>query len=594
MQNSPVPEHATTNTRNVPRNLIHTVGLACALLLIPALIGVILVQISHTFSPHAQPPPADMTVALTNRLYDGSALNVQQLGIMRRDLRNAGYVTDDVNLRLWAAHASEPEILFSVKAPEQGKKWNWYISQDGLHAIAVSIQRDAFERRAVGLYDLLGSKWVWTNALPWPDSHEHPYVFGKTLVLRFSKNAKRFALEINDKGQIVHIDTLGKGYVETAHAIVSNPRFPGTPIAIKNGVFFASDTQTDTLNGYAYAPLPGFRYAGKGNANTIFSGDGRLKFTAENGHVTVADSLTQTVLQTFDAWVDNTNTAVTATLTPHDGSRLTVFLKTDFGGTPPIVREWSIAIDLYSGSVTKSFNADTLFAKPKPKERLLTTSPDGLWQLSVNASNDLTISSVSHNRTVACVSLAALGCEKPIDQISFLEEGRHVVFRQNDNFWLLDFVVACGYGDLVARQASSSCTNLPITTATAATPSDMLATNPNGQGISAPFDSDTLSYANDTGLTVPAYLALKAELFAANQAWGYAAELLEQTRRLQEYDVRAPQVNPLLLARYFFLSAQPSKARQTCREALGKPFMSATNENKIVRYQLQGLFFAKP
>lgn len=592
MQNIPSPELSTEKTHASSNPLFRTIGLACAMLLIPAFMGVILVLISHKLAPQSRPPSADAAAILTNRVHDGSATTVPQLITLRQDLRRAGYATDDVNLRLWAAHATEPERLFTVPAPEAGKRWNWYIAQDGLHAIAVSIQRDASERRTVGLYDLLDTKWVWTSSLPWPDSHEHPYVFGKNLVLRYSKNAKRFALEVNEKGQIVNIDTLGKGYVETTHAIASSPLFPGAPVAIKNGVFFTSDTNSDTLNGYAYAPLPGLRYAGKGNASTIFSGDGRLKFTAADGRVTVADSLTQTVLQQFEAWPHSTNTSVTATLTPNDGSGLTVFLKTDFGGMPPVVREWSVAIDLYSGKVIKSFNADALFAKPKRTASRQALSPDGLWQLTVNASNLLTVVSVPQNRDVASVSLAALGLQRPLDHVVFLEGGRHVALRQNDNFWLLDFAVARGYGDLVARQTASSCTNLP--TATVAAPGELLATSPNGQGVAAPFDSDTLSYANDAGATVPAYLALKAELFAANQAWGYAAALLEKTSRLQEYDVRAPQVNPLLLARYFILSSQHTKAQQTCREALGKHFLCATNETKTVRYHLQGLLFARP
>lgn len=603
MHSTPNPDLPSESAHSSPRNLLHTVLLACAVFLIPVLIGTLFVLGIHKLTPRAAPPPADAAASLTNRLYDGSATNVSQLVALRRDLRNEGHAADDVNLRLWAAHAAEPEILFRVPPPDPGKNWNWYVSQDGAYAIAVSIQLDAFERRTVGLYDLIGEEWGWTNALPWPDTHEQPHVFGRHLVLRFVKNAARFALEVGADGKIVSLDKLGNSAFVTLPPIPSSPLFPGHPVAAKNGVFFTSDMSSGTLFGYAQEPLPGLRYAGKGDVNTIFSGNGLLKFTAAEGRVTVADSLTQTVLQRIDAWPHSTNTFVTGTLTTHDGSRLTVFLKTEFAGAPPVTRDWSVALDLYTGTTVKSFNADALFAKPKRSASLQALSPDGRWQLSVNASNELTIASLSQKRDVARVSLAALGLQKPIDHLAFLEQGRYITLRQRDTFWLLDFAVARGYGDLSARKAASTnaapcavnnLTNPPPASATGDSPDAQLATSPQGYGVSAPFDADVLSYASDPDATVPSYLALRAELFAANQAWGYSASLLEQTHRLQEYDVRAPRVNPLLLSRYQLLCGQPQKARLTCREALRTLMYDSTDYNRMVRYHLQGLLFATP
>jgi len=262
-----------------------------------------------------------------------------------------------------------------------------------------------------------------------------------------------------------------------------------------------------------------------------------------------------------------------------------------------------VSLDLYSGTTVKSFNADALFAKPKRSASLQALSPDGRWQLSVNASNELTIASLPQKRDVARVSLAALGLQKAIDHLAFLEQGRYITLRQRDTFWLLDFAVARGYGDLLARKAASTnsasfaangLTNPPPASAAGASPDAQLATSPHGYGVSAPFDADVLSYESDPDATAPSYLALRAELFAANQAWGYSASLLEQTHRLQEYDVRAPRVNPLLLSRYQLLCGQPQKARLTCREALRALMFDSTDYNRMVRYQLQGLLFAKP
>ena len=605
MQNIPNPEPTSERVGTSPRNLLHTALLACAILLVPALMGVLFVFVSHRFAPPATPPSADAAASLTNRLFDGSVTNIAQLTALRRNLRTEGFATDDVNLRLWAAHASEPQVLFRVPPPDPAKKWNWHVSQNGMQAIAVSLQGDALERRTVGLYDLVAEQWVWTNALPWPDNSEQPYVFDRHIVLRYSKNGMRFALEVDDKGTIIALDTLGKGSFTTPQEIPSRPMFPGKPVAVKNSLFFTSDSASGTLLGYSLEALPGLRYAGQGDTNTIFSGNGRLKFTAAEGRVTVSDSLTQTVLQQIDAWPRDTNTVVTATLTTHDGSRLTVFLRTEFASRPPVKREWSVAIDLYTGTVIKSFNADALFSKPKRTASQQALSPDGRWQLSVNAANELTVLSLPEKREIARVPLVTLGLQRPIDHLVFLEEGRHVVLRQTNTFWLLDFSVARGYGDLLARMASSCSTNaMPCiadagtneqpASATSAAPDEFLATSPEGYGVAAPFDPDMLSYGADPGAKVPSYFALRAEVFAANQAWSYAAALLDQTCLLQEYDTRAPRVNPLLLARYHLLSGQREKARLTCREALRELFADPTEYNRMIRYHLQGLLFAKP
>ena len=50
---------------------------------------------------------------------------------------------------------------------------------------------DRFDRRAVGLFDLVRGEWAWTNSLPWPDTHEAPYIFKRHLVVRFVRNAAR-------------------------------------------------------------------------------------------------------------------------------------------------------------------------------------------------------------------------------------------------------------------------------------------------------------------------------------------------------------------------------------------------------------------
>jgi hypothetical protein len=553
------------------------------------LLALLFVLAYQRFSPAAARLSASVP-CVTNQPSASSTATLAQLIELRRDLRSKGLPLDDVNLRIWAWHATEPERLFNVPPPEEGKKWNWNLSQDGRYAIAVSIATDAASRRSVGLYDLIGDKWLWKKTLPWPDAHESPYVFGRHTVLRYSKNAQRFAMEIDPDGQIVNIAALGKTAFAVAPPPPLNPSFPGTPVASKNGIFFAVDAQSQNLTGFAQERLPGLCYAGKGDENTLFSGNGLLKYTLRDGRVTVSDSLTHTVLQQTDAWPKATNTVVTGALTTHDGSQLNVFLRTDFSGTPPATREWSVSLSLYSGTVMQSFNADALLAKPRRTLQRSALSPDGKWQASVTPANELAFTSQLEKREAIRVNLTnLLGLQKPLDHLAFLEEGRHLVLRQGDNIWLLDFAVARGYADLLGRKtASAEAPAAPAVTvaSTQAAPADRSATV-----LDPPLPSN---YLEDPSASVPPALALRAEWFACNQAWPYAAALLEETRHLQQYDYRAPRVNPLLQARYWLLSGQRQKARLVCREALGPLVADSTDYNRMIRFHLQGLLFAKP
>jgi len=565
------------------RQFWHTALFACAILLVPMLFGIFLVFLFHTLSP-VQNPPSDAPANGAPPPFAAAApTGMPHLTAWRRDLRNEGQPTDEANLRIWAAHAEEPEILFRVPPPETGKTWNWNLSQDGRYAIAASIQIDALERRSVGLYDLLSAQWVWKKNMIWPDSHEQPYVFDRQTILRYSTHGKRFALEISPAGDIINIDTLTSGTVHATQTPPPQPAFPGEPVAVRNNVFFATDAQQGTLLGYAVDRLPGLRYAGRCDALTLFSGNGFLKFTIRDGRVTVSDSLTQTVLRQFDVWRHTTNTVVTGALTTLDGSRLSVFLKTTFPDVPPVTREWSVSLAPHTGTVLPNFNADALYAKPKPApgNRLHTRSPDGQWELSLTSSNnDLCVTTgCAQNREFARCGLASLlGLQKPFDQIAFLEEGRYAALYQGNNVWLLDFAVARTYADLMARkEASEKALPEPVS-------SDASAENP------------VLNYGVAESRT-PAEstrLALCAEWFAANQAWYYAAAFLEEARRHPVWDGRTPRVNLFLLARYQILSRQNRNARLTCGEALRKLSADTTQENQMVCFHLQALLDAIP
>lgn len=585
MNNTP---HSSFQTQNTSRNLPQTVLLAIGVFLVPVVLAGLFVAVFSKLSPNRARAENDMA-GLTNRLSDASVTNLENLLTLYREGRAAGTPTGEVNLRIWAAQAAQAPVLFHVPPPENGKRWKWDLSQDGRYALAVSIDADALMRRQVGLFDLVAGEWVWKNLLPWPDSHETPHVFDRHVVLRYVKNATRFAMELDAAGRIASIDKLGRSAFDLTHAVPPNPAFPGTPVAAKNGVFFAASDHDHALVGYALERLPGLRYAGKGDDNTIFSGNGLLKFSIANGIVTISDSLTQTVLQQLAAWKPATNIVVTGVLTTHDGSGLNVFLKTDFGGVPAISREWSVSVSTYTGTVLPSFNADAQLAKPHRTRQRQAISRDNKWLLSVSPANELVIAAGADKRMVAKVGLSPLlGLDKPIDDIAFLEEGRHVVLRQGDNFWLLDFTVACGYADLMARlNASEDAAKLA-----ALTPTPTNAPAATVQTTDA--EANDLFAAETRAPVFPSasLLALRAELLADHQAWPFAADALATCATYAAADGRAPRVNPLLKARAELLSGRRPQARVTCRKALRELVADPSPYNRMIRYHLQGLLFA--
>ena len=168
-----------------------------------------------------------------------------------------------------------------------------------------------------------------------------------------------------------------------------------------------------------------------------------LLFRAAEGRVTVSDGRTDVLLQTLKAWPHTANTTVTGVQATGDGSGLTVYLRTEFEGVPPIRREWSVTIDVYAGSVTPNLSADTLFAKPDATETRRAVTPDGRWVLAVDAANMLTVSPTgAPDLPSVSIPLDWGGIREPIRHIAFLEQGRHLLMRSGTHQWLLDFKMA--------------------------------------------------------------------------------------------------------------------------------------------------------
>lgn len=581
--NSDTPSQPVTQAKGSFR---HVFALAFALVLIPLLLGVLAVLVSHKFNPKATPPAISVTKGIPFQDPQGIATaSVERLMIWRRDLRRDGFSLDEANLRVWAAHAKHPDILFRIAPPCAQKQWHWYPAHGSRYVIAVSRQMDEIGRQQVALYDLITSQWLWNHPMRWPKTHELPHVINTHTLVHYAVNGRRFAMELNARGVIISMDSLGVGSA-TSYALPSpNARFPGEPLAWQDNLFFTKDPSDESLLAYATDALPGLYNAGKGLETTCFSGNGMLKFTALDGTIYVSDALTQTLLKRFDAWRHTSETRVTATLATRDGSRLTVFLSTAFESTPPVTREWTVTLTLPEGIVRQNFNADALFGKPKTEPSPCTTqSQDGLWELKIAPDNLLHISNCRAKKEYACCDLGSLlGLDKPIDQIYFLEDGRHVVLRQQDNFWLLDFAIARGYADLIARQQAS-----------------LLAINKNPSVLSSVCstnaESTVLSPETDPSRTpaVATMMALQAERCAANQAWMHATELLEESQRHPVWNGRTPNVNLFMLARYHLLANQPREAFDRGFQALRQLGTQSLDELRMPRYHMSRLLDAIP
>ncbi len=601
--------------------LMRTTLLACMVFLLPVVAGLLFVIISRAVVVH---PPATLEIdasnmQITNRLHDGSAVTAPQLLALRGDLRASGVDTAEVDLRLWAARAKEPELIYKVAPPQYGSGWRWYLTHDGVHALALA-DKPVKNRWAAGLFSLVADKWLWTNSLPCSLLSEAPHLISDHLVLRFDANGAKFAMEIDGKGRIMSLERTGGGSAAQPAAVqqVHEP-VAGKVVAHKDGLTFIAVDGDNSLQAFAINSLPGLRDAGEGNAQTVFSGNGLLKLTVDQGQIVLSAALTHTTLQAWHGWPHNTNTVVTAAQATDNGDLFNVFLSTAFDGATPIKREWSVNVNTYAGTIKRNLNPDVQFARPEPVgNKVVVNTPDGRWLMVVNKSNELLVTT-RDGRPVTKVDLKPLGLREPVRNLLYLADGRHLVLYQDRRVWLLDYAIATTYGGLVARAANaSSRVSMAAWRVKRETSDDgsdktqdaQLALDEEGFGVAESYDADELSFGIDTNAVAPSWLGMRTEMLVANGIWSHAAATLEMIKRLQAWDSRAPRVNPLLMARCQILAGQREQARATCRDALRtlmtlpatydfmtgeyKPVKNVSaDDNRMIRYQLQGLLFAE-
>jgi len=553
-----------------------TAVLAAVMVLAPMMLGIAFVALFKVLSVPDTAPQEAARGALTNRLQQVSQMNLCSLQLLRLDAREAGHDTAEIDICIWAASAQQPTELISVPPPTLDDKWSWALSADGGYAVATGSKADAAERRAVGLYDLKTDEWVWTNKFVWPDTHEMPHVFNRSLVLRYAKNNAKFAMEVSPDGKIASIDPLPPNAAfEMPRPPAPIAECPGQPVALMHNVFFVVDPSTWHLTGYAHRRLPGLYPAGKAEGHTRFSGNGRLKFQVGNGLVVVEDSWTQSVLLRFKLWdpssVGLTVTGVTAT---PDGSFLTVIVETQDQ------REMSVLIDVVEGKASVARDTDAAFSKPPP-ERPATavTSRDDRWAFAVTPDNGLAIAAnTKPKREIARVPLGKLlGLRAPITHLTLLEGGNHLAIWSDKSVWLLHLPVMRDYASQMERIAVSA---------------DALANPPEEEEAE-------VEEADYYGMWLAAFkpsppmapTALHAEQLYQHQAWFYAVARFSACMAASGIDSRAPRINPLLFARASILAGQPKLAKAICRSALLALSEDRTEYNRMARYHLQALYF---
>jgi len=591
------------NMARMRQTLIRVVTLA----LIPVILAIAFVAVYRTFTVPPPPRQDAATVALTNRLHTAATMNLHDLQALRRDARQAGYATEEIDVRIWAQSVNHPPVLISVPPPGMDDKWAWTLSADGAYAIATGSKTDAIDRRTVGLYDLKANAWAWTNKFLWPTQHEEPHVFNGMLLLRYVKNNAMFAMEVSPDGKIISIDPLPNSTFTMPSPPHAIPECPGQPVALKHNVFFVTDPSTWHLTGYAHCRLPGLYPAGKGSENTRFSGNGRLKFQIDkdNGAVTVEDSLTQNVLQRLNLWAPATNILVRDATATRDGGTLTLSV-----GTTAPARELNIAIDVIAEKAKASQNTEAALPKPpqEPHKKmvlvregyvtaattntLVSSAPpcafsrDDRWMYFYKPDANSLIIAVNTEpaREIARVAsldkVLGLTGGDPIKKLTALEEGRYILLQsESNNFWLLDLSVMRNYASQLDRMAAA----------------DYALANPEEKD-----EEEEIAEDDYFGMWLASYkpappiapIALHAEQLYQHQAWFYAVARFNTCMEYAAMDSRAPRINPLLFARAALLAQQPALAKNICRSAFQALSADRTGYNRMMRYHFQALYFS--
>lgn len=578
-----------------------TVITAVLIFLVPFCAAILLALVARRISPaHIQQREgiAAKALAATNApAIPSPDAGVAELLQYREQLRERGDNIDFTNLRLWATACREPSLIIEVPAPAMGE-WRWSISQDGEYALA--IQKGAPENliKAVALYSFQDEKWIWQRRLPWPEQYEDPWISGGHTILRSSKNDRRFAMEIDEDGRIISLDTLGKG----APFETTPPKLPadieGTPVALRSNTLFISDISDNSLKGYAVSRIPGLHPAGSITSNSCITGNGLLKFTAADGKISTSDTFTGLQLEECKLWNHSTNTTIQGVAATRDGSKVTVYLRSVFNGDTRIERNWCVYYQPAEKIIETNLTNAPMFTATAPQTEIET--PDGKWLTTLHDGNILNFS--RKGDISQCVEVALqkdMDCgNDPVQSIELLKDGRYILLKQHSDASLLDLFAVTHYGDLLDRIEQSkrilaahsdeelSRTNLLDTTMREVQGEER---DPFGDNFNYDMQDYYMYFMDPRELAPPgkpSILSLQAEFLATHNAWLYAALKLDRLMLIQEHDQRAPKANPLLLARYWQLCSNKKETRKACKKGLEQLFYDKSDYNRMIRWQL--------
>ncbi|MBQ9432512.1 MAG: hypothetical protein IJU44_13275 [Kiritimatiellae bacterium] len=514
---------------------------------------------------HRKPSPA--LAVLENQQIADLDYGMDELMATRQHLRDSGIDTDAINLRIWAECAASPEILVRVDSPDRNERLSWLFSDDSRYVLAVSAETDNLKRKLVALYDFSSERWLWKQRLEWPEDYGGLIVWTNNhCFVEYTQNERDFCIEIDEHGKPADIRQIAKRTAVPDNNAVAGPsrQYPGDVVTVQGGIVYTTDVG-GAVTGYSESALPGFFYAGTGDAFTVFSGNGMFKYNLERGHIRVYDSLTQDLLLDHRAWDGADSTEVLSTLATYTGDQFSAILRSTFDGDS-VSRTWAVKLNPVTGKMQRSTEASVSETPDRSISRQITAYQR--WKLALQAGNKLEISDADGSavaRTVLPVG------EGEVDGMKLLEDGHHIVFRRGKDFWILDFATAIRYADWKANLRNGR-RMIPV---------DLVAKLELQERQFRASFSYNITAAEAARLTngvmlselkrtckekrAPAYLELRTQILVANRAWQLASALMLDAETLQDGDNRSSKINLLLQGRVAALAGRHRLAAAAMR-----------------------------
>ncbi len=599
------PEKVTIEKGNLKRTAV----IAALIFLVPFCLALLFAVVAKRVSPaHIQQREGIATEQAAEAnvpAYPHSDADVAELLEYRNTLRKRGEPVEFANIRLWEAAGRESVLLFKILPPGIGE-WSWSISQCGRYAMAIEKNEQETLIRKVALYNFMDEKWGWQQKLPWPENYEDPWIFGRHLILRSSKNNRRFAMELDEMGKIISLDSLGSGssYIRKTPKITEE--MTGEPIAMRSNVIFVSDNENNSLKGYTKRNLPGLFSIGALADNACVSGNGLLKFIANDGAIFVRDAFTEKKLAIFNAWIPSTNTVVKGIESSRDGSSVTIYLKSSFHYDKPLERNWCLTWKPADNTVQANMTNAPSFTPAAKQTEIDSKNLD--ITLSLRGNNMLEIRKSKSNSNFVTIDLSRyISCDDhPVQSLSLLEDERFLLIKQSEQAYLLDLFSVKHYAELLDKMEQCnrmldeySDEKLSRTNIAANAMREVKGEDRDLDGADN-FNYEMKDYQTDfmrpqdlEPPAKPSILSLQAEFYATHHAWLYAADKLERLMLIQENDNRAPKANPLLLAQYSLLSGDTKRAKKACDKGLKSIFYDDTPYNRMIHWQMLRILFEK-